>query len=162
FANAAALSNLSITGVSADAAQPSTNWTITVNSGTGTGLLGLNWAGHSSESPGVPNSFVGQLYNFSSSPIITLNPVDRGINRNTTWTLRAAAVVRRASVNYQWYSGNNTNPLAATAIPGATNSSYAPPAFASLGSYQYFCQAYTTPGNYANSLTATITVVDPP
>jgi hypothetical protein len=162
FANVAGLTNVSITGISADAAQPSTNWTITVNSGTGNGLLGLNWAGHSSESPSVPNSFVGQVYDFSSYPIITLDPVGRGINRNTTWTMIAAAVVRGASVNYQWYSGSSQNPSAATAIPGATNSSYTPLPFANLGSYQYFCHAYTTPGYYGNSLTATITVVDPP
>lgn len=162
FANAAGLTNVSITGISADAAEPSTNWTITVNSGTGNGLLGLNWAGHASESPSVPNSFVGQLYDFSSYPIITLDPVGRGINRNTTWTMTAAAVVRGAPVNYQWYSGSSQNPNAATAISGATNSSYTPPAFAGLGSYLYFCHAYTTPGYYGNSLTATIIVVDPP
>jgi hypothetical protein len=165
FANAAGLTNVSVTGVSADQPQPSTNWTITVNSGTGNGLLGLNWAGHASESPSVPNSFVGQLYDFSSYPIITLDPVgtgNRAINRNTSWTMTAAAVVRGASINYQWYSGSSQNPSNATAISGATNSSYTPPPFANLGSYQYFCHAYTTPGYYGNSLTATITVVDPP
>src|SRR5262245_8062314 len=162
FANAMGLTNVSITGISADAAQPSTNWTITVNSGTGNGLLELNWAGHASESPSVPNSFVGQLYSFSSTPTITLDPVGRGINRNTTWTMTSAAVVRGASVNYQWYRGSSQNPGGAAGIAGAATSSYTPPAFANRGSYQYFCHAYTTPGYYSNSLTATIIVVDPP
>jgi hypothetical protein len=108
FANVAGLAGVSITGISADAPQPSTNWTITVNSGTGNGLLGLNWAGHSSESSSVPNSFVGQLYDFSSYPIVTLDPVGRGINRNTTWTMACAG---RPSIT------NGTAATAKTPVP---------------------------------------------
>jgi hypothetical protein len=110
FANVAGLTNVSITGISADAAQPSTNWTITVNSGTGNGLLGLKWARHASESPSVPNSFVGQMYDFSSYPIVTLDPVGRVIDRNTTWTMTSAAVVRGAPVNYQWLQREQQKP----------------------------------------------------
>ncbi|HEX3719975.1 MAG TPA: hypothetical protein VH595_18660 [Verrucomicrobiae bacterium] len=163
FNNPDSITGLAITSVTANTAQPATNWTVTANTGTGTGILGLNWAGHVSESPSVPNSFVGQYYNFSQYPIISQYPASVGINVNSTATLSVVASLRGGGTpNYQWYSGTSVNPSAAVAISGATSSSYTPPTFTSLGSYQYFVRVYTTVAFYTDSSTAVITVVDPP
>lgn len=161
FHNPAAISGLSISSVTADTAQPASSWTITANTGTGNGILGLNWAGHVSESPSVPNSFTGQLYDFTFGPVVNTQPVGGGINRNTSKTLTVGASIRGGGTpNYQWYAGANF--ATATEIGGATSASYTPPNFANLGSFSYFCKVYTNSTTFTFSNTVTITVVDPP
>jgi hypothetical protein len=112
FNNPDGITGASITGVTPDAAEPSTNWTVTANSGTGTGLLGLNWAGSQTESPSVPNSFVGEYYDFSQYPIINQNPASVGINVNSTATMSVvvAALRNGGTPTYQWYSGTSVSP----------------------------------------------------
>lgn len=162
FNNPANISGLSIASVTPDSPPPSAHWTITANTGTGNGLLGLRWVGTVSELPPVPNSFTGFSYDFQFAPIITQHPASVGINRNSTTTLVMAATLRGGGTpNLQWYAGTSQNPLAATLIPGATGFTYTPPAFSSTGSFQYFCRASLS-GNYSDTTTATITVVDPP
>jgi Ig-like domain CHU_C associated/Bacterial lectin len=163
FNNPDSITGLAITSVTADTTQPSTSWTITASTGTGTGILGLNWTGHQTESPTVPNSFVGDYYDFSVYPIISQYPASVGINVGSTATLSVVASLRGGGTpNYQWYSGTSVTPASATAISGATGSSYTPPVFNSVGSHQYFCRVYTIPATYTDSTTATITVVTPP
>ena len=164
FNNPDGMSGFSITSVTPDAAQPSTNWTVTANTGTGTGLLGLNWAGSASETPGVPNSFVGEYYDFSQYPIINQNPASVSINIDSTTTLSVVVAPLRTggTPTYQWYKGTSTDPGAGTAISGATGSSYTPPEFTSLGSSEYFCEVFNGPGYNTYSTTATITVIEPP
>ncbi len=161
FNNPANISGLSIASVVADSAQPSSSWTITANTGTGNGILGLNWVGHVSESPSVPNSFTGGLYDFTFAPVVNTQPVGGTINRNSTLTLSVGASLRGGgTVNYQWYSGANF--ATSSLISGATSASYTPPNFGATGSFTYFCKVYTNASTYTFSNTATITVVDPP
>ncbi len=161
FHNPANISGLSIASVTADSAQPASTWTITANTGTGNGLLGLNWAGHVSESPSVPNSFTGQIYDFTFGPVVNTQPVGGGINRNTTKTLTVGASIRGGGTpNYQWYAGANFQ--SSSVIAGATSASYTPPNFANLGSFSYFCKVYTNSTTFTWSDTVTIVVVDPP
>lgn len=163
FTNSANITSLSIASVTPDTAPPSASWTLTANTGSGLGLLGLNWIGHVTESPIVPNSFSGNSYDFSFLPTIDADPVSAGINRNTTKTLSITASLRTGGTpNYQWYAGSSVNPAAATLITGATGSTYTPPAFGSLGAFSYFCRVFTHPNNYRDSAPAIITVVDPP
>ncbi|WP_265594045.1 hypothetical protein [Haloferula sp. BvORR071] len=160
FNNPANISGLSIASVTADSAQPSSNWTITANTGTGNGILGLKWVGHVSEVPTVPNSFTGQSYDFTFGPVVNTQPVGGGINRNSTKTLTVGASIRGGGTpSYQWYAGATF--ATATAINGATSASYTPPNFAQLGSFSYFCKVYNST-TFTWSDTATIVVVDPP
>ena len=162
FSNPANITGVSIASIVADSAQPSTSWTISANTGTGNGLLGLNWVGSATESPPVPNSFTGQLYDFQFAPVISDDPDSVGINRNTTTTLTVVASLRGGgSPSYQWYRGTSVNPGAATLISGANASTYTPPVFTVVGAFQYFCRV--SAGSYnTDSATATVTVVDPP
>lgn len=165
LANPNGITGLSITSVTPDTAQPSTNWTVTVSTGSGTGLLGLNWAGHQNESPTVASTFTGQQYQFSIAPVISREPASLGVNIGTTTTLSVQASLRdNGAIAYQWYSGTSVNPSAATVITGATNTTYTPPTFGSLGSFQFFCRVYTpsNPNTYTDSSTAIVTVVNPP
>lgn len=162
FTNPAAITGVSIASVVADTAQPSTSWTITANTGTGNGLLGLNWAGHVTETPTVPNTFTGQQYDFQFAPVISQHPTNAGINRTTTRTLSVVASLRGGGTpNYQWYSGTSVNPGAATAIGGAIGPSYTPPVFNSVGTFQHFCRV-SVGSYYTDSTTAITTVVNPP
>ena len=163
FNNPASITGLSITSVTADSAQPSSSWTITAATGTGNGILGLNWNGSVSESPAVPNSFTGNLYDFTFAPVVNTHPVGGVINRNTTKTLSVSASLRGGGstpINYQWYSG----PIGSTATPisGATSASYTPPNFTALGTTQFLCKVYTNSSTFGYSNSADITVVDPP
>lgn len=163
FDNPDDITDMQIAAVTPSGSQPTATWTVTATDGSGTGLLGLNWTGHQTESPPVPNSFVGQDYTFSIYPVIEQDLTNVGINIDTTTTMTVGASIRgTATLNYQWYSGTSVNPSAATAISGATSSSYTPPTFGSLGTYQYFCRVYTTTPDYTDSSTANVTVVDPP
>lgn len=160
------VSGVSITSVVPDTAQPSSSWTVTANTGTYLGLLYLNWAGARTESPPVPNTFTGFPYTFQVAPFFDLNLGPVGVNRTNSVTLNVNATLRNGDpVYYQWYTGSafDTNPVA---IPGATSSSYTPPAFNTVGTYLYHCVAFPNPLNpainFQKSATATITVVEPP
>ena len=68
------------------------------------------------------------------------------------------------TATYQWYSNTINNNSGGTIIAGATNSSYTPPVFNTIGSYYYYCEI-TLSGNgcdVAVSNTAEIIVVDDP
>lgn len=161
------LMNPYIMSVTADDPQPSTNWTVTVNTGTGNGYMGLDWVGTSTESPPVPNQFVGPSYDFTPLPIVTQNPSSAGINRNTTVTLQAAATSRggAAAIDCQWYQGDPRDAADAVKIPSATSTSYTPPSFTDIGTFSYYCE-FSFPGSGAgyirDTIPAVITVVDPP
>ena len=62
----------------------------------------------------------------SVTPVITTQPVDRKITKNTAATFSVAA--SGSSITYQWYQGS-------TAIPGATGASYTTPALNTDASY---------------------------
>ncbi len=159
FANSAAIAGVSIASVTGSGK----SWVVTANTGTGTGLLGLNWKGHASESPSVPAPFTGQLYDFSILPLFSAEPQSVFLLASQSATLSATAVVRGGgAVSYQWYSGSSATPQSAVAIGGATGPSYKTPAFGSLGSYPYFVRATSTPGTYRDSVTAVVRVVAPP
>lgn len=161
FHNPANISGVSISSVTADTAQPASSWTVTANTGTGNGLLGLNWVGHAIEAPTVPNSFTGQLYDFTFGPVVNTHPDSAGINVGTTKTLTVGASIRGGGTpNYQWYAGANF--ASSSLIAGATSASYTPPNFATAGSYPYFCKVYTNSSTFTWSNTATLTVVVPP
>jgi gliding motility-associated-like protein len=64
------------------------------------------------------------------------------------------------SYTYQWYTSTNTSNTSGVVIPGATMSSYTPPATA-VGTNYYFCQIQQSPnstGCLNSSATAAITV----
>ena len=167
--DAGAMVGTSIASVTPDTAQPSTSWTVTANTGTSTGILGIRWVGHRTETPSVPNTYISPFsYTFGTFPIIEQNlpttPI--GINTGSTATLTIVASIRgNGNLLYQWYTGTAGDP-GAVAIPNATNASYTPPVFANPGTYKFFCQLYTHVGHpeneFLNSATATISVTNPP
>ncbi|MDR3457441.1 MAG: choice-of-anchor Q domain-containing protein [Verrucomicrobiae bacterium] len=161
FKDVAGISPVAITSVTADTAQPATSWTVTASVGNGLGLLGLDWKGHQTESPGVYNSYVGYVYSYTSYPIVTLDPVSAIVSRNASHTLTANGIERGTNVYFQWFSGSSQFPNSAAPIPNATSASYTA-TYPNLGSFSYFCRVYATRAYYSDSLTATITVTDPP
>ena len=170
FTNAANITPTpTVTNLAPTTSGDNTKWTVTVNSsGTGTGILGLNWVGHASESPAVPNQFSGQEYQFSSYPLVTTEPVASAYAAvgATPPTLTCVANDRTgAPMNYQWKAGSSTNPGAATTISGATSSSYTPPTSSTADTASYYCTAYTNANNSyysTDSTTATLTFETPP
>jgi predicted outer membrane repeat protein len=154
------LSGATITSVTGSGA----NWTVTASTGTGTGLLGCSYVGHVSESPAVPASFTGQQYTFSPYPLVTVDPVSSNIVAGTSYTMSISATLRGGgSLNYQWYAGTSVNPGAATAISGATSSSYTVSGLAAGSTYQYFCRAISAANTAytADSVTANVSAFTP-
>ena len=153
-----------VSGVVPTGASPSATWTVTANVPNGLGDLGLNWVGHRTEAPSVPNSFTGQIYQFALAPFFTQQPASQAIRRNALVTLSATAIMRDdpRPVYYQWYQGTRDN-LNPPPISGATSSSYSPPFFTQTGEFRYFCRAYVVNGySYTDSQDAVISVYDPP
>jgi hypothetical protein len=162
FHNPANITGLSFGSITPDTAQPSQNWTVSANTGTGNGLLGLRWIGMASELPPVPNSYSGPSYDFQFGPVVLADPVSVAINRNSTTTLSVSATLRGGGTPaYQWFSGPTGNPLVDTLISGATGSSYTPPTFTNTGAFPYYCRV-SSGANHSYSAIATVTVVDPP
>jgi len=156
------LSGAIITGVSGSG----TSWTVTATTGTGTGLLGCSYVGHASESPSVPTSFTGQQYTFSQYPLVTVEPVSSNIVTGSSYTMTVAGMIRGGGpggVQFQWYAGTSVNPGAATAISGATGSSYTVSGLAAGSTHQYFCRviASTNTSYTADSTTAVVSVFTP-
>jgi hypothetical protein len=156
------LSGATITGVSGSG----TSWTVTATTGTGTGLLGCSYVGHASESPSVPTSFTGQQYTFSQYPLVTVEPVSTNIVPGSSYTMTVAGIIRgggSGGVQFQWYAGTSVNPGAATAISGATSSSYTVSGLAAGSTQQFFCEVIDSANTSytADSTTATVSAFTP-
>ena len=156
------LSGAAITSVTGSGS----NWVVAASTGTGTGLLGCSYVGHASESPSVPTSFTGQQYTFSQYPLVTVEPVSTNIVAGSSYTMTVAGIIRGGGgggVQFQWYAGTSVNPSAATAISGATSSSYTVSGLAAGSTHQYFCRviASTNTSYTADSTTATVSAFAP-
>jgi len=156
------LSGATITSVSGSGS----NWVVAASTGAGTGLLGCSYVGHASESPSVPTTFTGQQYTFSAYPLVTLEPVGSNIVTDSSYTMTVAGMIRgggAGGVLFQWYAGTSVNPGAATAISGATSSSYTVSGLAAGSTQQYFCRiiASTNTSYTTDSTTATVNVFTP-
>lgn len=174
FALEGGIGGTSIASVTPDTAQPSTNWTVTANTGTTSGILYLRWVGTQTEVPPAPNSFIAPFFysfpdaiyfvqDLPTAPIVVLP--------NTTTSLGIITARRSEQELFcRWYAipPGSTTPTVIPGAPGATwappvaTSSYTPPAYAS-GTYQYFCSAYGSPGqeftNFRHSNIATVAVL---
>ena len=139
------------------------NWIVTASTGTGYGLLGLNWVGTAAEQPSVPVKFTGQMYEFSAVPIITENPVSVTSVVGTPVTLHGSASLRSGGTpTYQWFEGNNQFPGSAVAVSGATSPDLALPATTNDYTRTFFLRAYNGPGAHSDSLNTTVRIVFPP
>ena len=162
-----------ITSVVVVPATGNTKWRVTADTtGTGIGLLGLRYLGHLTETPSAPNTFTGQSYDFSSYPLITADPTPSSaiiVTGGQAPTLTIAATIRTGdALQYQWMEGSSQFPTQAQAILGATTSTFTPPTDVP-GHRGYFCHVFTMnpntgqpSGYYANTLTSTMHVYDPP
>ncbi len=133
------------------------NWTVTASTGTGLGLLGLNWIATADERPNVPVKFTGQVYDFSPMPLFTDEPDTTNVSVGFAVTLRANAVLRGTGApTYQWYEGTSQFPNAAVLLSGATNSTFTLPATTNAYSRNFFVRAFNGPGYTRDSVTATV------
>lgn len=139
------------------------NWVVTAATGTGTGLLGLNWIATADERPNVPTKFTGQVYDFTPLPLIVDEPASTNVIVGQPATLRVAAVVRDgALITYQWFEGTSQFPQSAVPISGATSDTFTLPATVNTYARTFFARAYNGPGYTRDSLTATVRAVFPP
>jgi hypothetical protein len=162
-----------VTSVVPVANSGSTKWRITADTtGTGTGLLGLRYIGHRTETPTAPNTFTGQFYDFSAYPLITQHPTPSSaimITGSQAPTLTVAATIRTGeTLYYQWKKGTPQFASQGQDVAGATSTSFTPPTNVA-GHHSYYCHVFTISPNtgrptgyYAHSMPSVMHVYDPP
>jgi MSHA biogenesis protein MshQ len=90
-----------------------TTWTVTANTGIGSGTLGLNQTGPGSGSPTLTGTFTGQVYTISATPALAEYRMDEA-----GWSGTAGAVVD-SSGSYPGTAINSANTTdGSRAIPG--------------------------------------------
>lgn len=162
--NFALVSPTGISGAAVtDVSGQGSNWIVTASTGTGLGLLGLNWIATANERPNVPVKFSGQQYDFSPMPLFTDEPDSTNVSVGFPVTLRAVALIRGGtSPTFQWFEGTSRFPNAATLIAGATNANFSLPATTNAYSRSFFVRAYNGPGYTRDSITATVNALFEP
>ena len=73
-------------------------------------------------------------------------------------SLSAAATVTEGSVNYQWYSAEDTGKTNPQKIDGKTDASFSIPTELTAGTYYYFCRVSATDADDVDTNVATVTV----
>ncbi|HUX25355.1 MAG TPA: LamG domain-containing protein, partial [Burkholderiales bacterium] len=86
-----------------------TTWTVTANTGIGSGTLGLNQSGAGSVSPALTGTFTGQVYTVSATPALAEYRMDEA-----TWNGTAGEIVDNSG------NGNNAQAFNSASTAGAT------------------------------------------
>ncbi len=156
FFNPARISGPTVTDVRGSGS----NWIVTASTGTGFGLLGLNWVATADERPNVPIKFTGQVYDFNTLPYYVLEPESTNVVVGSPVTLRVSAQIRGGGTpTYQWYEGEFNNGVA---IGGATNTSLLLPATTNDYVRKFFVRVANGPGSQRDSAVATVRAITPP
>ncbi|WP_455621048.1 InlB B-repeat-containing protein, partial [Parabacteroides sp.] len=139
------------------------NTTVTLNNGTGSTTLTVT-AEHGETESYTVNFTVKVL----ASPTITTQPQNASVYVGETTELKVTASHETgAPLSYQWYRYNGTDKKKATAITGATASTYMP-LTNEVGIFYYFCSVTATATDdatyslFADSDVATVEVKEIP
>ncbi|MCL2244412.1 MAG: YDG domain-containing protein [Treponema sp.] len=89
-------------------------------------------------------SFIVNIQVDAHEPNITNQPMNATVTIGTSHSLTVTtSVIDGGTLSYQWYSNTNASNTGGTVIPGATSSSFNPPA-GIAGTYYYFAEITNT------------------
>jgi hypothetical protein len=100
----------------------------------------------------------------AAAPIFTLEPASVTNVVGTPETLHGTAILVSGETHpsYQWFEGSSVFPSNAVAVSGATSPDLTLPATTNDYTRSFFLRAYSGPGYWSDSLTATVRLVFPP
>lgn len=133
---------------------------------TGTFTYNLVSVSDASSTNCVNNQTGSATITINEIPTISLQPVNpqRICIGESINAFEAVVVGGAGNTNFQWYKNTNNSSIGGTAIPGATNDKYSPPAFLTAGTFYYYVTATLTASGcgVATSTSAEVTVVPQP